>query len=236
MQFIPVSTRVLIPPQDDFQAALLESLPVLQERDIVLISSKVVAIGEGRCVPLEENAKTDLVTQAADIIIPRQHYKTPLTVTNHTFLGSSGLDESNGNGFLVLLPRDSFASAEAIHALLCSTYGIQELGVLITDSRSLPFRYGATGVALGWWGIEPIEDLRGRTDLFGRAIQYERSNLVDGLAAAATVLAGEVDERIPVVIARGVPRVTFVQGNTRDQLFVPYQDDTFRVLYERFIE
>jgi F420-0:gamma-glutamyl ligase len=156
---------------------------------------------------------------------------------HHTFLGAAGIDESNGDGHYILLPKDPFASAHALHTFLCKAYRVERLGVIITDSRSLPFRYGASGVALAWWGIEPLEDHRGRLDLFGRAIEVERSNLVDGLAAGATVVAGEVNECIPMVVARDVPRLIFTtpDQNTRDHLFSPYKDDTFRILYERWL-
>ncbi len=80
-----------------------------------------------------------------------------------------------------------------------------------------------------------MEDHRGRTELFGRVIQYERSNLVDGLAAGANVVMGEVDEGVPVVIVRGVPRLVFTEKDTRETLLVPYREDLFRVLYEKFL-
>ncbi len=237
MHYIPVKTRVLVPPQDDLLAVFRESLPTLRERDIVLISSKVVAIHEGVTVPIGQGVeKATLVAEAADLIIPRPYWPAPITVAHHTFLGAAGIDESNGNGYYILLPKDLFASASSLRQWLATEYGVRELGVIITDSRSMPFRFGATGVALAWAGIEPIEDCRGRKDLFGREIQYERSNLVDGLAAGANVLMGEVDECTPIVIARDVPRIVYTDRETRDQLFVPFTDDTFRVLYEKFLD
>lgn len=235
MQFIPVKTRVLTPPKDDLYAALAESLPALEEGDVVLVSSKVVAIHQGRCVPIGEAAKKDLVEESADFIIHREYSGAPLTVTNHAFLGAAGIDESNGDGHYILLPENMFGFANELHTYLCGKYALTNLGVVITDSHSGPFRYGATGVALSWWGINPMEDHRGRTDLFGREIQYERSNLVDGLASGAVVVSGEVDECIPVVIARNVPRLTFTGENTKDQLLVPYKEDLFRVLFEKFL-
>ncbi len=236
MQFIPVKTRLLKPPQDDLLSAFRESLPAIQNGDVVLISSKVVAIHEGRAVLISEGDKTELIKQEADLIIERPYWPAPLTVAHHTFLGAAGIDESNGDGYYILLPEDIFASAKRLRDWLKSEYKINELGVIITDSHSSPFRYGATGIALGWCGIEPIEDCRGRADLFGRKILYERSNIVDGLAAGATVLMGEVDERIPIVIAREVPRLVFTEANTKDQLLVPFKDDTFRVLYEHYLK
>jgi F420-0:gamma-glutamyl ligase len=235
MEFIPVKTRVMLPPQDDLFAVLDESLPALKEGDVVLISSKVVAIHQGRCLPISENLKEELVVKAADFIIHREYSRAPLTVAHHAFLGAAGIDESNGNGYYILLPENIFEFAREAHEYLCQKYSLKNLGVVVTDSHSGPFRYGATGVSLGWWGIEPMEDHRGRKDLFGRAIQYERSNLVDGLAAGAVVVSGEVDECIPVVIARGVPRLVFTSEDTRDQLLVPYKEDLFRVLFEKFL-
>jgi dihydrofolate synthase / folylpolyglutamate synthase len=223
------------PPQDDLLAVLAEALPELAEGDVVLISSKVVAIHEGQTVQIEGVDKQTLIAAAADLVIERPYWPSPLTVAHHTFLGAAGIDESNGNGYYILLPEDIFASAQALWSWFRERYGLKKLGVIITDSHSSPFRFGATGIALAWWGIEPIEDCRGRRDLFGREIQYERSNLVDGLASGATVLMGEVDECTPVVIARAVTRLVYTEANTKDQLLVPFKDDTFRVLYDRFL-
>lgn len=236
MQLITVKTRVLQPPQDDLLAVFRESLPSLKEQDIVLVSSKVVAINEGTTVLMASADKTALIQEAADLIIPRPYWSAPITVAHNTFLGAAGIDESNGNGYYILLPKDLFTSAIALRAWLCAEYKLKELGVVITDSRSMPFRFGATGVALAWAGIEPIEDCRGRKDLFGREIKYEKSNIVDGLAAGANVLMGEVDECTPIVIARGTPRVLYTEKETKDDVFVPFHDDTFRVLYEKFLD
>jgi len=235
MEYIPVVTRILRPPVDDLLAVMAESLPALFEGDIVVVSSKVVAIDEGRCLPVVGTDKEALIATEAQLVIPRTNYKRPLIVSRHAFVSGAGIDESNGNGYYILLPEDVFKSAKRLHTHLCSTYGLTNLGVIITDSASGPFRFGAKGVALSWWGIEPLQNHIGRADLFGREIRYERSNLVDGIAAGATVVGGEVDEATPIVIARGVPRVTFVEDDTRDQLLAPFADDTFRVLYEQWL-
>ncbi len=235
MEFIPIKTRILQPPQDDLLEVLDEYLSMVQEGDVVIISSKVVAIHEGRCVKKDLNDKGTLALKQAEIVIPRDYWTTPATVIHHAFLGVSGIDESNGDGYLVLLPEHPFTSAQVLHDYLIGRFNLKNIGVIISDSQSLPFRYGATGVAIGWWGIEPLIDHRGRFDLFGRAIKRERSNLVDGLTAAATVVAGEVDESTPVVIVRNIPLINFVAGNTKDKLFSPSHDDKFRVLYEKFL-
>ena len=232
MQFIPVKTKIFLPPQDDLWSELETSLPPLLEGDVVLISSKVVAISEGRCVPHDQVDKSKLVQSEADYSIETDYRPQPLTIKNNTFLGAAGIDESNGNGYLILLPKDSFVSAQKIHTFLCEKFLRKNIGVIITDSRSLPLRYGATGVALGWWGIAPLADHIGSKDLFGRAFKYERSNIVDGIAAASNLVSGETDECMPIVIARGIPNLVFKDGDTRTELFSPLEDDTFRVLYK----
>ncbi len=158
MQFLPIKTRIMVPPQDDVFALMRESLSEVKNGDVICISSKVVAIHEGRCVASTEVDKATLVAEDADIVIPTDYRPFPLTITRHTFLGAAGIDESNGNGYLIRLPIDCFVSAQSIHEFVTKTYGVRDIGIIITDSRSLPFRYGAMGVALGWWGIEPLED------------------------------------------------------------------------------
>lgn len=235
MRILPQRTKCFLPPKDDLFEELDRIAAVLEEGDVLLISSKVVAICEGRCEQLTEEEKRTRVEAEADVVIERPYWPTPLTIAHHSFIGAAGLDESNGNGYCILLPKDPFASAKRIHAHLSERSGMKQLGVIITDSRSLPLRFGATGVGIGWWGIAPLNSHIGHDDLFGRALRYERSNLIDGLAAAACVVMGETNEQTPIVIAREVPNVRFVEGNTASELLSDFSEDTFRVLYERFL-
>ncbi len=236
MELLPVKTRVLVPPKDDLFSVLDESLVSLQEGDIVCISSKVVAIHQGRCVPSQNQDKYELARKEADLVIEREYQKSPLLVKQSTFIGSSGIDESNANGYFVLMPENLFEFAHELRDYLRKRFNIKNVGVIVTDSRSLPLRYGATGVSLSFWGFKPLIDLRGRKDLFGREIRIERSNLADGIAASSNVVMGEVSEGTPVVIVRNVPGVTYTEENTPAELFTGFEHDNFRVLYERFLK
>lgn len=236
MEVIPVTTRIMHPPQDDLFAVLDEYLTQVQEGDIVVVSSKVVAISEGRCLPIERNNKQELVQQEADVVIPRSYWSTPLTIIKNAFIGTAGIDESNADGHYILLPKDTFASAQQIHMYLIQKHALTNVGVIITDSHSTPLRRGAMGIAIGWWGFQPLINHVGQEDLFARKLQLEVSNLVDGLAASANVVMGETNECQPIVIMRDVPNLTFTKENTRDELLVPFKEDTFRVLYERFLK
>lgn len=235
MELIPVTTKIFQPPQDDLFAAFDEALPTLHEQDVLVVSSKIVAISEGRCISATETNKEELVENEADVLIPRSYWKSPLTICHSAFIGTAGIDESNANGYFVLLPEDPFRSAEQIHAYLTTRFALREVGVVIIDSHSEPLRRGASGVSIGFWGFKPTINHVGEEDLFGRKLQIEVSNIVDGIAAGANVVMGETDECQPVVIARGVPKLTFTSGNHRDDLFVDPHEDTFRVLYEDFL-
>lgn len=235
MEYIPVKTRIMQPPQDDLLAVLDEALNDVREGDIVAVSSKVVAIHEGRCVPVADTNKNELVAAEADIAIPRAYWSSPLTISHHAFIGTAGIDESNADGHYILLPGDPFASAAAIHAYLKKRFGLTNVGVIITDSHSAPLRRGATAVSIGLWGFAPTINHVGEPDLFGRAFKIEVTNLVDGLAAGAGVVMGETNECQPVVIIRGTPGVTFIEENMKDSYFVDFKEDTFRVLYEDFL-
>ncbi len=234
MHYLPIKTRIMEPPKDDLFEVLNESLHDIQEGDIVAVSSKVVAISEGACVPIEGTDKTALILQESELSIPRTYWPSPLTVKCGAFIGTAGIDESNGHGYYVLLPRDPFLSAQQIHQYLKDRFKIKNIGVVITDSHSAPLRRGATGVSVGFWGFSPTINHVGKPDIFGREMRIEVSNLADALAAGAGIVMGETDECQPIVIIRDTPDVTFVEGNLKEELIVGFENDTFRVLYDSF--
>lgn len=234
MELFAIKTRVLHPPQDNLFDVLDSYLTDVREGDIVLVTSKVVAIHEGRCVPMGEHDLSILIREEADLLFHPEGRFRPMTITNHALIGRSGIDESNGEGYYILLPEDSFASAHAIRNHLRSRHGLTNLGVVITDSHSLPFRYGAMSIALGCAGFVPVTSQIGKPDLFGRAMEYATTNIVDALAAAATLVSGECDEAQPIQIARGVPNLEWTDGDVRDTLFVPYEEDLYKDLYTDF--
>ena len=234
MQFIPIHTRVIQPPKDDLFQVLSESIHDIQNGDVVLITSKVVSIHEGRCVPIANIEKSNLIQTEAELLYHPDPVRRPLTVVHHALISSAGIDESNGDGYYTLLPEDSFASAEKIHTYLKDTFGLKEFGVIITDSHSVPFRYGALSIAIGCHGFEPIASHTGKEDLFGRVMVYSKTNLPDALAGGATLVSGECDEAYPIVIARDVPGIAFTERDVRDSFFVTYEEDIFAPLFTQF--
>ena len=235
MQYIPIKTRIFQPPQDDLFAILDESLVEVREADIVVVSSKVVSIHEGNCLPTTSIEKKVLIEKEAELAIPRSYWSSPITVKHNAFIGTAGIDESNANGHYILLPKDPFLSAQNIHTYLTKRFNLERVGVIITDSHSSPLRRGALGVSIGFWGFAPTINHVGKPDLFGREFRIEVSNLADALAAGAGIVMGETNECQPVVIVRDTPGLTFIDANLKEDLLVPFADDTFRVLYERFL-
>ncbi len=59
------------------------------------------------------------------------------------------------------------------------------------------------GVAIGCIGISPIWKRIGEKDLYGRELQTTEIGVADELAAAASLLMGQANEGVPIVIIRG---------------------------------
>jgi len=239
MEYIPIKTRVMNPPQDDLFAVLDEYLTDVQEGDLVLITSKVVAIHQGRCVPIEGTDKVELIKEEADYMIDMPSYDAPfppLTISNFTILGAAGIDSSNSGDYYVLLPKRPFDTAEDIWNHLKKKLGFDNFGVIITDSRSNPMRYGCTGVALAWWGFHPIESHKAKVDLFSRPIKWSVTNIVDAVASGSAAVSGEVDECTPIVIARNTPNLRFVNRDTRHEVFKSEKEDLFYPLLKPFYD
>jgi F420-0:gamma-glutamyl ligase len=234
MELIPIKTRILHPPKDNLFEVLDTSLIDLHEGDVVCITSKVVAIHEGRCVLIEGTDKIALVEKEATHLYYPDGKKKPLTITHNALISAAGIDESNGEGYYILLPQDAFVSARLIHTYLVEHHKLNTLGVVITDSHSLPFRYGAMSVAVGCWGFAPIESHIGRPDLFGRTMEYSKTNIPDSIAAATTLVTGECDEAQPITIVRNIPNLIFTDVDPQPEFFVRPEDDIYRDLYKNF--
>lgn len=232
-----IKTKRLEPPQDDLFAALTESDLELKEEDVVVVSSKVVAIHEGRCVPVEGVDKEELVKEEADVYVERADSRWRICLKHNTFLAAAGIDESNANDHYILLPKDPTKSAQELYNFFRKKYGIKKLGVVVTDSHSMPLRYGTLGVALGWWGFEPVEYFTGKPDLFDRPAAFTRINVADSLAVAGVFATGELAECTPLAVIREVPHITFTERDTTNELLIPPREDIYwpflKGLYEQ---
>jgi len=209
----PVKTRPLVPPKDDLFAVMRDVLSRLEENSILVVTSKVVSIGQGRCVTKAQYPDKDaLVQKEADQFLPRDFVPNRWvmhTLKYNLFIPSAGIDESNGNEYYILWPRNPMGTAKEVYDWARETYHIKNLGVVITDSHTIPMRRGTLGISLGHWGFTPIKDYRGDKDIFGRELMIQVADIADGLAAAAVLVMGEGKETTPLAVITDVPFVTF---------------------------
>jgi coenzyme F420-0:L-glutamate ligase/coenzyme F420-1:gamma-L-glutamate ligase len=119
---------------------------------------------------------------------------------------NAGVDHSNvgGGEQVLLLPEDPGRSAAEIRKTLESATGA-EIGVIVIDSHGRAWRMGTEGVAIGVSGFPALLDLRGKPDLFDRKLEVTQVGLADELAAAASIVMGQSDEKRPAVHVRGFP-------------------------------
>lgn len=228
MKITAVKTRKFLPPKDNL-INLLDKIKELKEDSVVAVTSKVVAIAEGRCVPFTDITKDKLAIKEADKYISRE--LSPgggilHTIKNNMLIASAGVDESNGNNYYILWPKDPTRSAEEIWAYLKKRFKLQNLGVIITDSRLVPLRRGVVGIAIGYFGFKPIKDYRGKKDIFGREFKMETSNLPDSLAAAAVLVMGEGAEIQPIAVIEDCPGLEFT-SITDNSLIIEEKEDMF---------
>ncbi len=190
----------------------------LRHRDVLAISSKFVALSEGRIVRLadvkpgkrarklaKENKMppelVELILKESDAVLCGV-YGFLLAVKDNMIAPNAGIDKSNiYPGYAVLYPKDPFASAEKLRKDLLRKTG-KKLGIVLTDSRLMPTRIGTTGVAVACAGFEPVDNCIGRKDLFGNVLKFTKRALADDIASGAELLMGEADESIPVVVIR----------------------------------
>lgn len=233
MQVTPIKTHKITAADTDINAVLDKYLPQLEENSIVVITSKIVSICEGRQVPISEAKKDELVNQEAELYLPKEsnNYGVFITVKNNILAASAGIDESNSNGYFVFWPKDPQTSANKIREHLLKKHNIKNLGVLITDSKTTPLRWGVTGIGLSHSGFRAINDIIGTPDIFGRLMQMTKVNVMDGLSAAAAVVMGEGAEQTPIGIITDIPFVKFQDHNPTEEetktLRIDLNDDVY---------
>ena len=219
---------------DNLEEILLESLPDhMQENSVVVVTSKIIAICEGRVAEDTEEERDRLVEEEADYYLPRHSnkYDFCISIKNHTFSATAGIDRSNGNGQLVLWPKDPQKAVNSIREFLVGHFGVKNLGVMTTDSRTSPLRWGVTGTSLAHSGFAALKSYIGKPDIFGRPLHFEKLNIAESLAASAVTVMGEGDEQTPLAVIEDVPFVTFVDRNPTqeelDSLQIELEDDVF---------
>ena len=228
MRIISIRTKIFFPPKDDIFPTIEKVGKKLREKDILVITSKIVAIGEGRCVRVTTKAaKRKLIEQEGFYTRFNSIKNTEFSIKGNTVIASAGIDDSNGNGYWILWPENPMESAKKIWRFIREENKLKELGVIITDSYCTPIRSGVIGISIGFYGFHPIASHIGKEDIFGRMFKFSKSNIVDGVAAAAVVVMGETSEQIPLAIVREVPQVRFTSSDTKRELYIHPKKDIY---------
>ena len=227
MNVRPIRTRIF-KEREDLAAFITKHIPKLEDGAVLAVTSKIVALAEGRTAHKKD--KERLIKKESTWALRTKHGK--ITLKDGILMWNAGIDTSNADGKIILLPKDSFSSASSLRAKLRAHYGIKKLGIIITDSRIMPVRAGVVGIALGYAGFKGLRDYRGKPDIFERKLKFTQTNVADSLATAATVVMGEGRERQPLAVITEVS-VQFTERVNRKELIIEEEDDMYRPLLSR---
>jgi len=239
MNVTPIRTSVVRAGSIDLFFFLDEFVKNLKEGSILAITSKIVSLCEGRVRDTKDVDKEQLAEEEAEFFLPASEnkYGFTLSIKHNMIIPSSGIDESNADGKYVLWPTDPQKSVNAVRMYLSKRFSIKNVGVIITDSRATPLRWGTTGAALSHSGFAALNDYIGKPDIFGRKLEVTKANVRDALAAAAVIVMGEGAEQTPLALISDVPFVTFQARDPSmeelDSLKISIDEDLFAAILKR---
>ena len=203
----------------DLFGTIVKSKFKFRTNDIIVISSKFVSMSERSLIDIKDvkagkkakmlASRFKMNEKIAQVTLQESDYVVSgipgflLTINDGMIAPNAGIDKSNcPQGKIVLYPKDSFKTANELRKKFLKKYGVK-IGVVISDSRLMPTRIGCTGIAVGVSGFDPVEDERGKRDLYGKKLKVTFKATADCLATIAVFMMGESNESIPVVVIRG---------------------------------
>lgn len=233
----------LIQPGDDVGSIICDTAEkrnfLFQDRDIIVIASKIISKAEGRLVDtdkikpskeallLSENVGIDpknlevILRETKRLLIAR-----PNLLLTENLLGiigtKSGVDSSNTtegpkSKVVALLPKNPDLSAAKIRKIIKDATQ-KEVAVVINDTFGRSDRKGSIGMAIGFSGISAIYSPEIKLDIHGKTRNPEIAQ-VDEISAAASLLMGQTNERRPVIILRGLEYETSETDGIKDLLY-----------------
>lgn len=251
IELIGLNKIPLIENGDHIPTIILESIEkqknTIENGDIILIAETIISKADGNFTDInsikistkaEEIAKktgkdpkiVELILQESEEIIAVGP-DFIISETKHGFVcANAGIDESNVKDNLAKpLPENPDKSAKEIREYIEKKIN-KEIAIIITDTQGRAFRNGAVGVAIGTSGIDSLWSRQGEKDLYGRELQTTEIGIADELASTASILMGQANEGIPVVIVRGFPAFQTIRNtsNGAKTLLRPKKFDIFR--------
>jgi len=239
LEIVALSTLLEVQRGDDLSLLIGEAAAreeqAIDSSVVLAVAQKIVSKAEGAVVDLREIQPSGLAQSWAsewnkdarlvELILAQSRRIVKMdrgviiSETQHGLVcANAGVDQSNvaGDDFATFLPKDPDASAQRLRA------GLRCGAVIVTDSFGRPWREGLVDVAIGVAGLDPLDDLRGRTDRNGRKLASTIIAVADQLAAASGLLM-EKAAGYPVVLIRGF-QWRPAEGSARSLLRKPEQD------------
>lgn len=230
LRVIPLRGIGEVRPGDDLADLLMKATPAMQDGDVVVVTQKVVSKAEAQLVPLDPNdpdSKSKII-ESESVRVLRRRGDMTISETRHGFIcANAGVDLSNvEQGWAALLPEHPDRSARRIRDAIRYRLDVS-LAIIISDTFGRVWRRGLTDVAIGSAGIQPVVDLRGHEDAFGRPLEVTEVCVVDELAAAAELVMGKTTGTCAAIV-RGVDPGWMGRGDVVADVVRPADEDLFR--------
>jgi coenzyme F420-0:L-glutamate ligase/coenzyme F420-1:gamma-L-glutamate ligase len=216
---------------DDLSAIIGEAAAgLLQDGDILAVTSKIVSKAEGRIVHADDREQA--ITDETVRVVATRAFPGGITRIVENRLGivaaAAGVDASNTpDGTVLLLPVDPDASAARLRTALEQRFGLH-LGVIITDTLGRAWREGQTDVAIGASGVVTLDDLRGTLDMQGRRLDVTAPAVGDEIASAADLVKRK-STGLPVAVVRGLEHLVANDAPGARVLIRNAENDMFRL-------
>jgi coenzyme F420-0:L-glutamate ligase/coenzyme F420-1:gamma-L-glutamate ligase len=213
--------------------------------DIFVIAQKIISKAENRYIKLENiepsnealslAKKVNKTAEFIQVILDESNKilssNNDILLTEHR-LGftniNAGIDISNikdNKNQVLLLPEDPNKSAIDLGTKISNLLNVN-IEIIISDSMTRPQRYGITGFAIGSSNINCLLDKKGFKDMYNNELLTTEIAIGDELAAAASILMGQCDERQPIVLISGYKDATEFKTNAKS-LGILKKDDIY---------
>src|SRR6266581_5678415 len=161
MKITSIRTHKVTVKDTNFLQLLDTYVANFQDKSLLVIASKILAITQGRVVKVTEEEKNELIKKEADYYLPPEEndYNLFITIKDNRLTYSAGMDESNANGLVVLWPKDVQQAANSIREYLLEKFSIKHAGVIITDMAAIPLQRGVIAGPIAYSGFSPLHDL-----------------------------------------------------------------------------
>lgn len=228
IQIIPVQISKDVQEHDNIVDLILSSpsKPEIQDKDIVVITQKIISKQEGNIVNLSQVKPSLLATGIASeyekdpriIQLILDQSKRIIRMNNGIIIvetlqglvcANAGVDESNvKDGYVTLLPKNADGSAKKLQQEILQKTE-KNVAVMISDTFGRPFREGQTNSAIGISGISPIIDYVGTKDAFGKTLHVTAISVADEICSATELVMGKALQT-PIALVRNY---TFSNSN-----------------------